>query len=80
MVRDFEPSWSDPAAALVGLGALCAIMAAGFWVKVARGVDASGDVVRGPAARDLGSAAFLTAGALAFAGAGYLFGRFTGRF
>lgn len=71
---------TDPASVLVGLGALCGLGAALYWSKVARSVDTSGQVVKGPDKRDLRTAASLTSIALALASFGYLFGRFTGAF
>ena len=71
---------SDPASVLIGLGALCGLIAAAQWAKVARSIDESGEVVTGPDKRALGTAAAFTALAVGLASAGYLLGRFTGRF
>lgn len=71
---------SDPANALVGLGALCALVAARYWWRVSFSVDTSGEVVKGPNKPDLSSAAFLTAITLALVSFGYLLGRFSGKF
>ena len=73
-------SLTDPASALVGLGALCGLSAALYWSKVARSVVTSGEVVKGPDKRALGTAAALTALAFALASFGYLLGRFAGSF
>ena len=71
---------TDPASVLIGLGALCGLVAAACWIRVSRSVDTSGEVVKGPDKRALSAAASFTAMALALASLGYLFGRFTGRF
>ena len=71
---------TDPASVLVGLGALVGLFAALYWSRVARSVDPRGEVVKGPDLRSLASAVALTSVGLMLACAGYLLGRFTGRF
>lgn len=71
---------TDPASALLGLGALCGLIAAHYWYKVFRSVDTSGHAITGPNREYLASAAMFTAFALALACFGYLLGRFSGRF
>lgn len=67
----------DPAGVLIGLGALVALVAAACWYRVFRALNDAPD--RLPS-RWLGSAALLTAIVLGLVAAGYLLGRFTGRF
>lgn len=71
---------TDPASVLVGLGAICGLLAALYWHKVFLSVDTSGMEVRGPDKRYLASAAMLTSVALGLGCFGYLLGRFSGRF
>ena len=71
---------TDPAGLMLGLGSLCAIFAAGMWWRVARAAETIAAPEGWQARNWLGHAATLTAVALALAGAGYLLGRFTGRF
>lgn len=68
---------ADPASVLIGLGALVALVAAVLWYRVFRALDREPSRVPG---RVLGGAALLTSIAFALAAAGYLLGRFTGRF
>jgi len=70
----------DPASVLVGVGALAGLIAARFWLQVSASAKTNGETIKGPLASQLGQAATFTAIALALASAGYLFGRFTGRF
>ena len=71
---------TDPASVILGLGAVCGLIAARAWYKVSLSIDTSGETVKGPDKRELGSAASFTSFALALMCFGYLFGRFTGRF
>ncbi|WP_338243143.1 hypothetical protein [Aurantiacibacter hainanensis] len=81
-IPDFEASqlFGDPASALLGFGAVAALLAVPYWVKVGvssgRLISANGHGAR----RALGAAALLTALALALCGGGYLYGRLNGRF
>ena len=77
---DEPAALTDPANILLGLAALCGLFAALQWVAVTRSIDTSGEVVKGPNLRALGTAAAFTALALGLASLGYLLGRFTGRF
>ena len=52
---------------LLVLAAVCGLIAAGAWFKVARSIDTSGDVVTGPDKRALGHAAFATSLAIGLA-------------
>ena len=63
---------------LFALGALAALVAARYWLKVVSSIDTSGQAVRGPDLRALGTAAALTAFALALPAVGYLYGRLRG--
>ena len=67
----------DPASVMIGLGALAGLVAALVWFEVTRRLDAKPDTVPN---EWLGRAAVTTALALGLASAGYLLGRFTGRF
>ncbi len=71
---------ADPASVLVGLGAICGLIAAWLWSRVSSSIDTSGQEVKGPDKRELGLAATFTSLALGLACVGYLLGRFTGRF
>lgn len=78
---EWQTSIADPASVLIGLGALCALLAAVQWWRVGDLVAAATVGGSGARARSLlTNAATLTAIALALAASGYLFGRFTGRF
>lgn len=68
---------TDPASVLIGLGALVALAASIYWYRVFRALDRNPSRLPG---RTLGGAALLTAIVLALVAAGYLLGRFTGRF
>lgn len=68
---------TDPASVLIGLGALVAIAAAVYWFRVFSALDRNPSRLPG---RTLGGAALLTSIVLALVAAGYLLGRFTGRF
>ena len=63
---------------LFALGALAALVAARYWLKVASSIDASGQAVRGPDLGALSTAATFTAIALALPAVGYLYGRLRG--
>ena len=71
---------TDPYSVLVGLGALCALVAASQWWVVASGsakiIAPDGFRVR----RALGIAAAFSGLAMALTAVGYLLGRFSGRF
>lgn len=71
---------TDPFSVLVGLGALCALVAAGRWAVVAKDADKLLEPGGYRARQALGTAAALTALAFVLAGGGYLIGRLTGRF
>ena len=71
---------SDPASVLVGLGAVCGLVAAFHWLAVFRSVDSSDEAVKGRSGRSVAMAALSTALALGLVSVGYLLGRFTGRF
>lgn len=73
MVNDPELTWqtlSDPAGALIGFAALIALLAASYWVKVARSIDDGKP--SGPDVRSLGTAAVLTAAVMFLGGLGYI--------
>ena len=63
---------------LFALGALAALVAARYWLKVVASIDTSGQVARGPDPRALGTAATFTAIALALPAVAYLYGRLRG--
>lgn len=71
---------TDPASVLIGLGALCGLLAVKYWWGVARGASKLHLPDGRKARANLAIAAFLTAACLGLSGAGYLIGRFTGRF
>lgn len=77
---EWQSAITDPASVLVGLGALCGLLAARFWWRVASSVASSGEVVKRPDLRSLSSAALLTSATLGLACLGYLLGRFNGAF
>lgn len=77
---DAPAALTDPSSVLVGLAAICGLFAAAYWARVARSGAASGEMGARPADRNLSTAAALTAFCLGLASAGYLLGRFTGRF
>ncbi|MBM0169677.1 hypothetical protein [Altererythrobacter sp. C41] len=80
MDERFPALVANPAIVLVSLGAIAGLLAASYWLKVARSVDTSGDVIKGPDVRDLSVAAILTGVCLFLMCGGFLFGRFTGEF
>jgi hypothetical protein len=65
---------------VLGLAAICGLLAAYHWMQVYRSVDSSGESLKGQRIRNMADAALLTSFALALASAGYLIGRFTGKF
>lgn len=71
---------TDPASALVGLGALVGLLASWSWMKAWAALRSTGEGRERVSAAALDTPAFLTSITLAFLSAGYLLGRFTGRF
>lgn len=63
---------------LFALGALAALVAARYWLKVVSSINTSGQDVRGPDLTALRTAAAFTAVALALPAVGYLYGRLRG--
>lgn len=64
---------TDPAAVMLGFAALIGLLAARSWWKVSQSFKAEGRMSEYKTARDMREAAFLTAGAIGLASAGYLF-------
>ena len=71
---------TDPASVLIGLGAVCGLIAAGMWFSVVRNIASRSETNQPPRWSLISSAATFTAFSLGLASAGYLLGRFTGRF
>ena len=71
---------ADPASVLIGLGAICGLIATTQWFALVRDIAKRRDQGKPPSWEALSSAATFTALALGLASAGYLLGRFTGRF
>ncbi|MXO72373.1 hypothetical protein [Alteraurantiacibacter buctensis] len=71
---DWSTQIADPAAVMVGLAALIGLVAARSWWKVSQSFGVQGkNVVKARATSHMREAAFLTAGAIGLASAGYLF-------
>lgn len=71
---------NDPAMVLLGLAALIGLVAGAFWLKLARSIDLDGPTIKAPDPGSFFMAFACTGLALLTASAGFLLGRFTGRF
>ena len=71
---------TDPASVLIGLGAVCGLIAAGMWLSVVRNIASRSKTDQPPRWSIVSSAATFTALSLGLASAGYLLGRLMGRF